>query len=1692
MAETSRGGVRKETMVVFIESESGEYVIVVSLSTRDDTQIITIDPTTGALYYSGKRGLDLFSSEEVGPYLRSRGLHSRPIVKAKAILGYAALGSVGVLLLATKVKATILELPGGDTVYTVTESRWFKIPLSNPQFQSKAEAKNAAELTDITIDGLHFYCETRDITRPFPSSEPVENPDREFVWNLWLSTPFRSMGLQNHCVVLLQGFAESRMFSDAKDQPVTLALTARRSRLHPGTRYLARGLNATFSTGNEVECEQLVWPSRVDPGRPHPFSTYLWRRGTVPIWWGAEIKSTVAEAEIYVAATDPYLGSGKYYRRLSQRYRNNRGKVRGGEAGDGSSKSLLVCVNLLRTGPGKPETILSTHFRNSVSDVNSRCEIPDARLCLMDYDWHAETKSVGEPSTVSGLWKLLKDPAIAVGFGMGEYYPGGNPDPKIDVRPNKGLRGGYFTLESNQDGVIRFNCADSLDRTNAASFFGAVQVLTEQCRRLMLPLDSSNPSIWLAGGDDRDSSRGALGPLPPGWEMRTDAVTGQVFYIDHNTKTTTWDHPCPDEPWGRFDEPWQRFDLSVEKFRDATLPLPIAAMAELFLAAGDIHATLYTGSKAMHSHIINIFSEEVGKGKRSAVTNMGITLQRRFLNVLMDSSRQRQLEMYVGYRFYKYFPTLSGRPLQVLTRPQACLLNQVQNRFTRSNPPTLLLTGNFKDAAWVCPPGNFVQLLIYLAEPCHVSQILLTVSHGADDTTSPGSLDISVGRTLKDLQLVLEGIKIPKCANGTVLSYPLLGRLDTEEIAITGAGAGEQAFSWLYDFEEQEGEIDFLTRLVEIKLYPATAGASITVGQVEVLGASLLWTSVLKDPEIALMKTSPSSKPPSPFSTQTRSMTLPNIDLLSMESTASTSSSLIDPAPMTRSYSSPDTISSQVFDLLTGEFIVNEKSFHEKGSELSTFNSSTKQSNGNPSQTRGNPNPFVSPASATVKTNPFSEPPRPELPRPPSQAQPNAQVYLGLLKALCGKVRDKPLTYEEAMELEIARLHLGLSAADRDRALVSIGRDPATIDPNKLMSPGVMVQVKQAASQLIILAEIDTEDKDLSSLGFNQRKSEPDELLESLHCLRVGCLSSSCKINYLKGSGTFQYFDKLAKSSNFLGNCTLCKQKVCAACHSGKGSALLYYNISNPAIPGGAGGNPKPARGPTAIDAVICKRCCPPEVREPILLERLKSALGSRRKTRVKDACILAVEGVVGSENPAKEGSPASSGYESFLEGEVSLAEFPQAGIISSVASAAESDPVHTLLMSGNDASTSCWRAPSGVDAVELTVVLNSLSIVSSVMIMTRLGGYMVKDAPMVELWSGTTADEAARTYLGRYDIQAEVSKPRSPRGLPPEYYRYRLRQVVTCRIIWMKFTLPSLSSASNTNLNPGPAVMDLLSFDPVPAQASGSGSVMNNSTDISGSSIYVHAKRVIVIGQQIPEDLNGKFMTPMERQEQKMFLDAPPKSTRTRVQVEERARSGGRVLEQDVNPQTPDISGFRLDAFAAVKNIAKYTPSWAEKSLENRFLGGAVEELITNVPTLRIRVSAVQETNRPLLVGNFLLPIAKSGTPLYFDFERPIMARKLIFELVGNISAFSDEDPLQSEADMRDFPLPSSLSLLNKVRAYRDTVELHTSPRSGTMGSSFHSIFCLEHNAWRGREKKDRDNGHSISSILWLRHSML
>lgn len=63
-----------------------------------------------------------------------------------------------------------------------------------------------------------------------------------------------------------------------------------------------------------------------------------------------------------------------------------------------------------------------------------------------------------------------------------------------------------------------------------------------------------SPMMQVASGNgDRD-------PLPPGWEIKIDPQTGWPFFVDHNSRTTTWNDPRvpsegPKVSWAR-GPPW--------------------------------------------------------------------------------------------------------------------------------------------------------------------------------------------------------------------------------------------------------------------------------------------------------------------------------------------------------------------------------------------------------------------------------------------------------------------------------------------------------------------------------------------------------------------------------------------------------------------------------------------------------------------------------------------------------------------------------------------------------------------------------------------------------------------------------------------------------------------------------------------------------------------------------------------------------------------------------------------------------------------------------------------------------------------------------------------------------------------------------------------------------------------------------
>ncbi|KAF9593505.1 hypothetical protein IFM89_023998 [Coptis chinensis] len=1609
------GGLR-DTSVVVVALDTSEVYIVVSLSIRKDTQVIYVDPTTGGLCYNGW----VFTSEDEAFNFVTNGSKClcKSVTYGKAILGYSALGSFGILLVATKLSATIPNLPGGGSVYTVVESQWIKIPLQNPQPQGKGELKNIQELADLDIDGKHYFCETRDITRPFPSRMPLQKPDDEFVWNGWFSMPFKDIGLPQHCVILLQGFAECRVFGSSGQQEGVVALTARRSRLHPGTRYLARGLNACFSTGNEVECEQLVWVPK-KAGQSVPFNTYIWRRGTIPIWWGAELKMTAAEAEIYVSSHDPYKGSSEYYQRLSKRYDAP-------NTGGNQKKNPLVpivCINLLRYGEGKSESILVQHFVESVNYIKSSGKLPSTRVHLINYDWHASIKLKGEQQTIEEMWKLLKGPTVTIGICEGDYLPSRLRlnDCKGEIICMDGIEGA-FCLRSHQNGVIRFNCADSLDRTNAASYFGSLQVFVEQCRRLGVSLDTD----LTYGYSSTNNYGGYIAPLPPGWEKRSDAVTGKAYFIDHNTRTTTWVHPCPDKPW-------KRFDMTFDEFKRSTILSPISQLADIFLLAGDIHATLYTGSKAMHSQILSIFTEENGKFKQFSVAqNMKITLQRRYKNAIVDSSRQKQLEMFLGMRLFRHLPSISIHPLKVLSRPPSCFLKPVANMFPSSNGGADLLSFKRKDITWVCPQAaDVLELFIYLGEPCHVCQLLLTVSHGADDSTSPAAVDVRVGRNLDGLKLVLEGASIPQCSNGTNLLIPVAGAVKPEDMAVTGAGTRLHAqetpnLSLLYDFEELEGELDFLTRVVAVTFYPSATGKTpLTIGEIEILGISLPWRGIFT-------REGPGLK----FSAiRNKTLKETNPFHLGPDNNPFVSASVSHENAL--SLAPPSAPGNLAVDLLTGDF----------GSSEPIFHSEMPLSIGNAGSGGGDLLDFLDDAVVDHKGLDADSEASPQDRNLPNDS--GVQHYINCFKALFVPQKPRNIDFEEAMKLEIERLQMNLSAADRDRALLSIGTDPASIDPNGLLDASYMGRLCKIANHLALLGQAALEDKITASVGL---ENVNDDGIDFWNLTRIGetCSGDVCEVRAV--SQPYAQVTPIVSSAGTSSSvfvCSRCEMKACKVCCAGKGALLLSSFNSKDSSYSGLVSQSGQADGvstnnSTILDGVICKSCCNEIVSDALTLDYVRVLISMRRTSRADSAAYEALDQVIAHPSclPERNRTPDSQPVvgkvlRNLLGGEVSLAEFPFASLLHSVDTAVGSAPPMSLLAPLYcGPQDSYWRAPPSISCVEFSVVLGSLSDVSGVVLLVSPCGYSTADSPTVQIWASNKINKEERSCMGKWDIQSLITSTPELCGPEkagqvinvPRHVKFTFHNPVRCRIIWVSLRLRSpLSSSVSLDKS-----YSLLSLDENPFAE------LNRRSSFGGtveSDPYLHAKRLLVVGSLVGEDLVHGSQQSTDQINVKSWLERGPQLNRFKVPIEvERSMDHDRVLEQYLLPASPELAGFRLDAFSAIKPRVTHAPSSDANIWENSLTW--LEDRHIYPAVLFIQVSALQEPHNVFTIGEYRLPVTRAGTPMYFDFPRPIQARRVTFKLLGDVAAFAD---VPSEQDNTEYkaPVVSGLSLSNRIKLY-------------------------------------------------------
>ncbi|PIN26036.1 hypothetical protein CDL12_01221 [Handroanthus impetiginosus] len=335
------------------------------------------------------------------------------------------------------------------------------------------------------------------------------------------------------------------------------------------------------------------------------------------------------------------------------------------------------------------------------------------------------------------------------------------------------------------------------------------------------------------------------------------------------------------------------------------------------------------------------------------------------------------------------------------------------------------------------------------------------------------------------------------------------------------------------------------------------------------------------------------------------------------------------------------------------------------------------------------------------------------------------------------------------MKLEIERLRLNLSAAERDRALLSIGIDPASINPNLLLEDSYMGRLYRAASNLALLGQASVEDKITGSIGLG---ISDENSVDFWNITSIGekCSGGACQVRAETGpvaGATLTASSSTTSESIFV--CSECGRMVCKVCSAGKGALLLATSNSKEnssyntvASQGGSvhgySADASSNRSAT-LDGIICKQCCNEVALDALVLDYTRVLISQRRRTLADDAAEKALNHVFGLSyrNSVPETDKLSNSQEmakvleKLTDGEVSLAEFPFASFLHPVETAAGSAPLLSLLAPLNSGSQeSHWRAAPIVSSVEFVIVLSDISDVSGVVLMVSPCGYSMSDAP--------------------------------------------------------------------------------------------------------------------------------------------------------------------------------------------------------------------------------------------------------------------------------------------------------------------------------------------------------------------------
>lgn len=490
------------------------YYLVGSNNTQTAFKVLKIDRTENDLKlvddrveYTYQEIRDLISRIDNGNKTKTNPSGVSKCVSSFGLLGFVRFlhGYYLVLIIKRRKVASI----GYHTIYKVEDTKLIYIPNKQPTQLVNQEIKYVRAFSNINLTSNFYYSYSYDIshtlqyhltptndqqiirdkttpiglsqassrtdqiegggdnrsqeTQPIPRKVLVKSkPRSRFVWNSHL-IDFEDLH-DDWRINLIHGFvAQANICVYGK--PIYVTLIARRSRRYCGTRFLKRGLNLDGDVANEVETEQIVHDASVSDFSLGYYTSFVQLRGSLPDRWSQDATKIVAKPQITQDFVDPYHEStAKHFDDLLHRY-----------------GSPIVVLNLVKQKEKKPhESILNDMLNKSVCYLNQF--LPQQHIIRLNSFDMARWNKSRTKNVMQRLGKIGFNIVRVTGvFQSWKSSRKSNYDTSYTIhlrqrtfnrQPSSSKMGGYRLRNGQclQNGIVRVNCVDSLDRTNTAQF----------------------------------------------------------------------------------------------------------------------------------------------------------------------------------------------------------------------------------------------------------------------------------------------------------------------------------------------------------------------------------------------------------------------------------------------------------------------------------------------------------------------------------------------------------------------------------------------------------------------------------------------------------------------------------------------------------------------------------------------------------------------------------------------------------------------------------------------------------------------------------------------------------------------------------------------------------------------------------------------------------------------------------------------------------------------------------------------------------------------------------------------------------------------------------------------------------------------------------------------------------------------